>query len=235
MTEQKGVIERWDDQKGFGFISIGQGKKVFFHISAVRGAYRPQQGEVVMFQLGKDGQGRPTAIHVRSDILTIDNPRIRMKPKVDSTCSTDGRATSYSTRISQKTRLSESAIPWVYVLVLLALPVVGLIDLAINYQLRLGIFIYAIASALTYYFYWDDKRRAKLSGWRIPEANLHFWAFVGGWPGAFIAQQQFRHKTKKVPFQIVFWLVVISHQILWFDWLIMDGKWLLALLSSSKG
>jgi uncharacterized membrane protein YsdA (DUF1294 family)/cold shock CspA family protein len=230
MTEQKGVIERWDDQKGFGFISIGQSKKIFFHISAVRGAYRPQQGEIVMFQLGKDEQGRPTATHVRSDMLTIDNSRIRVKPKADSTRSTAKRSASHSTGTSQKTRLSESAIPWVYVLVLLALPVIGVIDLAINHQSPWGIFIYAIASALTYYFYWDDKRRARIGDWRILEANLHFWALIGGWPGAFIAQQQFRHKTKKIPFQIVFWLVVVAHQILWFDWIVMDGKWLLSLV-----
>jgi uncharacterized membrane protein YsdA (DUF1294 family) len=116
------------------------------------------------------------------------------------------------------------------VLVLLALPVIGVIDLAINHQSLWGIFIYGVASALTYYFYWDDKRRARIGDWRIPEANLHFWAFIGGWPGAFIAQQQFRHKTKKISFQIVFWLVVVAHQILWFDWIVMDGKWLLSLV-----
>jgi uncharacterized membrane protein YsdA (DUF1294 family) len=36
-------------------------------------------------------------------------------------------------------------------------------------------------------------------------------AFLGGWPGALIGQRQFRHKTQKVTFRIVFWLVVVLH------------------------
>lgn len=233
MSEISGIVARWDDQKGFGFISIDQGKKVFFHISAVHGAYRPQQGQVVMFQLGKDEQGRLTATHVRSDILAIDNPKIRVKPKVKTVQPVTAQSTTArSDRRKQKFRLRESAISWRYLVPLLILPILGVIDLAKNYQAPWGVFVYAVASAFAYYFYWDDKRRAKLGEWRIPEANLHFWALIGGWPGAFIAQQQFRHKTKKIPFQIVFWLVVMAHQILWFDWLFMDGKGLQSLLGS---
>ncbi|HSX85682.1 MAG TPA: cold shock and DUF1294 domain-containing protein [Cellvibrio sp.] len=229
MTEQEGVIERWDDQKGFGFISIGQGKKVFFHIKAVRGAYRPQQGETVMFQLGKDEQGRPTATHVRSTNLAVDNPHIRIKPTATSANST----TSRSSKVKQTYRLHESSIPWRYLALLFVLPTAGVADLAVNHQSPWGILIYVLVSVLTYYFYWDDKRRAKQNEWRIPEANLHFWALVGGWPGAFIAQQQFRHKTKKLSFLWVFWLIVIAHQAIWFDWLVMDGKWLLSLFPVS--
>ena len=36
-------------------------------------------------------------------------------------------------------------------------------------------------------------------------------AFLGGWPGAWWAQQRLRHKTQKRPFLIVFWLVVAAH------------------------
>ncbi|WP_323815902.1 DUF1294 domain-containing protein [Cellvibrio sp. NN19] len=133
---------------------------------------------------------------------------------------------------SAHNRRRKHSIPWHYLLVLLILPVAGTVDLAINYQAPWAILVYVGASFLTYYFYWDDKRRAKRNEWRIPEANLHLWSFVGGWPGAFIAQQQFRHKTKKVSFRLVFWLIVASHQILWFDWLVMDGKWLLSFLPS---
>jgi len=235
MNEQKGIIERWDDQKGFGFISIDQGKKVFFHISAVRGAYRPQQGQVVMFQLGKDEQGRPTATHVRSDILTIDNPKIRVKPKVKTIQPVTAQsATARSDRHKQKFRLRESTISWRYLMPLLILPILGVIDLAKNYQAPWGILVYVVSSAFAYYFYWDDKRRAKLGEWRIPEANLHFWAMIGGWPGAFIAQQQFRHKTKKLSFLLVFWLIVIAHQVVWFDWLFMDARWITGLLGANS-
>lgn len=235
MQEQKGTIIRWDDGKGFGFISISSGEKVFFHISAVRGAFRPKQGEAVMFQLGKDAQGRPRAIHVRSESLAVDNPRIRVKPKEQgvapsSTLSSENRRAEKPSAISStnKRHLYEQAIPWHYLLVLLILPVMGVADLAVNYHTPWGVLIYAAASFLAYYFYWDDKRRAKRNEWRITEANLHFWSLAGGWPGAFIAQQQFRHKTKKLSFQIVFWFIVIAHQLLWSDWLFMDGRWLMS-------
>lgn len=224
MAEQPGVIESWDDQKGFGFISIAPGKKIFFHISSVRGSHRPTPGDSVFFQLGTDKQGRPTATHVRSASLAVDNPRIRIKPIIKSPDST----TTRSGNAKQTYRLRESSIPWRYLVPLLILPGAGVVDLAVNHQSPWGIFIYVLVSMLSYYFYWDDKRRAKQNEWRIPEANLHFWALLGGWPGAFIAQQQFRHKTKKLSFLAVFWLIVIAHQVLWFDWLVMDGRWLMS-------
>jgi uncharacterized membrane protein YsdA (DUF1294 family) len=124
-----------------------------------------------------------------------------------------------------------STIPWRYVTPLLILPTLGVVDLAVNRQSPWGILIYVAASLLAYYFYWDDKRRARLGDWRIPEANLHFLALVGGWPGAFIAQQQFRHKTRKLSFQLGFWLIVIVHQLLWLDWLFRDGAGLVSLFN----
>ena len=226
MSEYEGVVEHWDDQKGFGFISIAQGKKVFFHVTAVHGSHWPQQGEMVKFQLGNDNQGRPTATHVRSTNLALDNPRIRIKPTVTSV----GSITARSGNAKQTYRLRESSIPWRYLMPLLILPGVGVADLIVNYQSPRGILIYVLVSALTYYFYWDDKRRAQRNEWRITEANLHFWSLAGGWPGAFIAQKQFRHKTKKLSFQLVFWFIVIAHQLLWFDWLFMDGRWLMSFL-----
>lgn len=59
--------------------------------------------------------------------------------------------------------------------------------------------------------YWLDKRRARNGGRRVPERTLHILEFLGGWPGALLAQQQFRHKTQKVRFLVVFWLVVVLH------------------------
>ncbi|HCS62973.1 MAG TPA: hypothetical protein DIW64_02185 [Cellvibrio sp.] len=45
MAEITKIIDHWNDQKGFGFISTAEGEKYFFHIPVVRGAFRPQQGE----------------------------------------------------------------------------------------------------------------------------------------------------------------------------------------------
>jgi len=66
-------------------------------------------------------------------------------------------------------------------------------------------------SAVSFVAYGLDKRRAVNGGRRVPEQTLHLMAILGGWPGAWLAQRQFRHKTKKLSFLIVFWLVVILH------------------------
>nr|WP_324258486.1 cold shock and DUF1294 domain-containing protein [Cellvibrio fontiphilus] len=230
MLELKGTIEHWNDQKGFGFILADNGKKFFFHISSVRGAWRPQVGGAVFFVPEQSAQERPSAAHVRHEALAVDNPKIRIKPRVDkSVLKPAFERRSVDTRKQQQ--FSERKVQWGVLAVLLVLPTIGSLSLVKTYSAPWVFVAYIFVSLLAYYFYWDDKRRAKVGEWRIPEANLHFWSFVGGWPGAFIAQQQFRHKTKKLSFLLVFWLIVLSHQVLWFDWLLMDGKWLVSALS----
>lgn len=64
-------------------------------------------------------------------------------------------------------------------------------------------------SALSYLMYGWDKSAAQNGRRRTPEINLHLADLLGGWPGALIAQQQFRHKTMKQSFQFVFWLTVV--------------------------
>lgn len=59
--------------------------------------------------------------------------------------------------------------------------------------------------------YWWDKRRAQTGGRRVPENVLHGMTLLGGWPGAWWAQRRLRHKTQKVPFRVVFWVLVAVH------------------------
>ena len=66
-------------------------------------------------------------------------------------------------------------------------------------------------SVVCFIAYRLDKGRATNGGRRVSERTLHLMAFLGGWPGALVAQQQFRHKTQKVAFRIVFWIVVALH------------------------
>lgn len=54
-----------------------------------------------------------------------------------------------------------------------------------------------------------DKSAAKAGSFRTQESTLHLLALVGGWPGAMIAQQTLRHKTKKQSFRAVFWMTVL--------------------------
>ncbi len=68
---------------------------------------------------------------------------------------------------------------------------------------------YLVFSIVTFIIYAFDKSKAKRGAWRIPENTLHFWALIGGWPGAAIAQQTLRHKSHKRRFRIVFWFTVL--------------------------
>jgi uncharacterized membrane protein YsdA (DUF1294 family) len=78
---------------------------------------------------------------------------------------------------------------------------------------------YLLSSIVTFVLYGFDKRRARNGGQRVRERTLHLWELVGGWPGAWIGQRVFRHKTQKTSFRLVFWAVVILHLALWGLWL----------------
>lgn len=73
--------------------------------------------------------------------------------------------------------------------------------------------VYALAiNLMTYASYANDKRRARTKAWRIPEVNLHLMELLGGWPGAWVAQRRFRHKTSKPSYQFTFWFIILTHQ-----------------------
>ncbi len=69
--------------------------------------------------------------------------------------------------------------------------------------------LYAGASTLCFVLYAVDKAAARAGRDRISESTLLSLGFIGGWPGAIVAQQVFRHKTAKRSFRIRFWLSVI--------------------------
>ena len=69
----------------------------------------------------------------------------------------------------------------------------------------------AVMSVAAFLMYGWDKRQAKTDGWRVPEKRLHALAFLGGWPGAMLGQNYFRHKTQKNEFKIMTWLAAVLH------------------------
>ncbi|XOF35391.1 MAG: DUF1294 domain-containing protein [Candidatus Electrothrix sp. YB6] len=69
--------------------------------------------------------------------------------------------------------------------------------------------LYFVLSLLTFLVYAKDKSAARRDAWRTPESTLHLFSLIGGWPGALIAQQQLRHKSKKQPFRFIFWTTVL--------------------------
>ncbi|MEV4688011.1 DUF1294 domain-containing protein [Microbacterium sp. LWH3-1.2] len=65
--------------------------------------------------------------------------------------------------------------------------------------------LYGAASIVAFAVYGIDKAAARRQANRVSEPTLLILGLVGGWPGALVAQQVFRHKTRKRSFRRVFW------------------------------
>ncbi|MEZ0316461.1 MAG: DUF1294 domain-containing protein [Methylophilaceae bacterium] len=81
------------------------------------------------------------------------------------------------------------------------------------------LWLYVVASLLAFVMYGLDKAAARDNRQRVSEQTLQFLALIGGWPGALIAQKVFRHKSRKVKFQRVFWVTVSINCVVFF-WLL---------------
>ena len=91
---------------------------------------------------------------------------------------------------------------------LLFLTVVGISVLATDLP-QLVLIAYLAVSVVTFIAYAIDKSAAQSGDRRIAEGTLQLLSLVGGWPGALIAQQTLRHKSKKTSFRQVFWATVL--------------------------
>lgn len=180
MARQKGLIQKWDDARGFGFIQpIGGSGQVFLHISALTHRNRrPTENDTVSYRLATDPKGRPKAIDVQ--YLTGAPHR---------------RAGSGSV-------LRTIGISGTFMTVLLAAVFAKLLPAEL-----FG--LYFFTSTLAFIMYWYDKSAARTSRWRTAESTLHAVDLLGGWPGSLIAMEVFRHKSRKASFRLVFWITVI--------------------------
>ncbi|WP_369991970.1 DUF1294 domain-containing protein [Pseudomonas xanthosomatis] len=97
------------------------------------------------------------------------------------------------------------------------LPLLGGLQMGLSGQSWLALALYPLVSLVSVMLYWQDKQQARGQGWRTPEKVLHASELLGGWPGALLAQQLFRHKTRKLSYQLVFWGIVLVHQVFWAD------------------
>lgn len=123
---------------------------------------------------------------------------------------------SRTTRDARAGRMGSGA--WLVLVLLLIAPGIALERrMGTTDDLWITLGVLAVMSLVTYFAYRSDKRSAEQGTWRIPEVTLHAMEFLGGWPGAFVAQRRLRHKTIKGSYQIVFWPIVLLHQFLAVD------------------
>jgi uncharacterized membrane protein YsdA (DUF1294 family) len=69
--------------------------------------------------------------------------------------------------------------------------------------------LYAVLSLIAFAAYGIDKSAARKNAQRVSEDTLLTLGLIGGWPGALVAQQVFRHKTRKRSFRRMFWVTVV--------------------------
>lgn len=180
MREQGRVVE-WNDERGFGFIvPLGGETRHFAHISEFpRDQRRPMATDLVSYIAARDERNRPQA----HEIAFLAPAHARHEEP------------------ARPLGPAELAIPVVFMVALMLLTVTGLLPVAV-----LGAYI--VMSLVAFVAYWRDKVAATRGQWRTSEATLLGFAVFGGWPGAYFARHLFRHKTRKQPFRLYFWIAV---------------------------
>lgn len=197
MTDrQQGIVKKWQDDKGFGFIETLNGESVFFHISEFKARRRPLLGEEVVFYVQPDNQGRIQAKHVQE----LDFIQQKMTQKNQAIRRRNAKKSQQADfEASQKKRLFVG-LGFYGVLGLLA--VMGDISwLVVGWYAALGV--------LTYLAYAKDKNAAQAGAWRTSESTLHLLSALGGWVGALVAQTYLRHKSQKSDFRMMYYLTVV--------------------------
>lgn len=114
---------------------------------------------------------------------------------------------------------------WISLILFPAMPIFAWSHLMIINKLPILFLILPLLgiNIFTYSTYKNDKANARAKAWRTSEASLHFLELIGGWPAAFVAQRQFRHKCSKGSFQVSYWAIVIIHVSLAIDYIFNLG------------
>jgi uncharacterized membrane protein YsdA (DUF1294 family) len=77
------------------------------------------------------------------------------------------------------------------------------------------IILYAVLSLVTLAAYGRDKVASTRGAWRTRESTLLWLAAAGGFAGAIIGTQIFKHKTRKLAFRVIPWLAAVVHLAAW--------------------
>jgi len=210
--QKQGTVVRWDAARAFGFIrSPDTPADVFFHIRDFRGAAPPKEGLAVIYEEIHVGGKGPRAMAVQAigsagtmgvarDKPAAARPSVTARPRP-------------AQRSQSRSGPAASPASATFFLLLVA-GWLALLGWGIwTRQLPLGWTLGAALAVnlITFWVYAIDKNAAKYQRWRVSEKNLHLLSLLGGWPGAWLAQQSMRHKSSKREFRAVYWLTVAAH------------------------
>lgn len=179
----QGKITKWEDAKGFGFITPnGGGEEVFLHISAFSNQQnRPSINDLVTYITDQDKSGRMKANKVSYVV-------------------------PYKWEQSVEPAHRMSLIFISFTLLFTAF----VFERTINGFLpRPFPLIFIGANLISFLYYYVDKTAAIKQQWRTQESTLHFISLIGGWGGAYIVQKMFHHKNKKASFLFTYKLTVL--------------------------
>jgi len=178
---QKGLLTAWNDAKGFGFITPEGGGERVFAHISVYA-----------------GRGRPVSDRKVTYSITKNG---------------QGRPRAERFQYAGAAKVGASVAPGVWVAAAVVLVFFSILA-GLFHQSYMPLSIpaaYGGASLVLFVMYWIDKRAAQRGGQRTAENTLHLFELCCGWPGALMAQQVFRHKTRKGSYQFVFWLAVLAN------------------------
>lgn len=202
-----GTVVFWRDDKGFGFVLCQQDQqKYFFHIrdkasSSANGSARPLAGDQLSFTLAKDRQGRPVA---NNWLLSATSPEREAQTPTKRSKTHQAQNPQHIAQASQFALFFRVSFLTAVIIALLYGKLIYILPL-----------LYTEASLMTYWLYKTDKEAAIAGhGSRLAEESLQLFALIGGWPGAYIAQQQLAHKRSKLSFRREFGFVIIGNTLL---------------------
>lgn len=178
-VRQQGRIDTWQDGRGFGFIT-------------------------------PDQQGPRVFVHIKAFSNRGRRPSVGEAVTYLVKRTADGRLQAAQVAHAEASVQALATPARLAALLLAAAALAGVaVAAALGKLPVLVLFAYSTASLLAFSAYALDKSAARRGRWRISESTLHLFALVGGWPGALVAQQWLRHKSKKTAFQVRFWGIVV--------------------------
>ena len=215
---KQGTVVRWNAERAFGFIrSPGSAADVFFHVRDYRGATPPREGLAVVFEEIRGGDKGPRATAVQAagaQGAPAGNHGSQARGARRPETTRAGRSTARTETSAGTRRNTTPVAPAGAALAYgLMLAWAALVAWAVwaRYLPMWSVAALAGLNLATLWLYAADKNAARRGQWRIAEKQLHLLSVLGGWPAAWLAQQNMRHKSSKTAFRAIYWATIVLH------------------------